>query len=492
MFHHIFYYLGLGFLTACFLLPVTYARECTEAEVMSTVLDKDMLDMWWRVRTRTTTREDKLTALKLLRQHKLIAGTYPVEADWYYLRGIMPLEDENYPKLALAGLMFRVLGLMPNRSGEPHCSREDEKIANLISAYNFQGSRGFNYGDVEFTPYSVKDSSSSTRMHVALRFIETGHKLFISESPIFSREELDAIIDSARGPESIYLLLYPQGFGAHQAPSNWREKAEKLVSRGVPVHVGTNLRDIVRDSCSGPYRRGYIPEIASRRSMVNSLFRNCGGYVYGEEDCMDRYDCDNFYILPYSMSPFYLPEGDCVIDTPLLQALYEDKKLDIETKIQMMEFLLQHGTPPYLGVGVFEKGIMVLNDSSSLLSEDVLIPELLLNYGGFCQLNNSKQYDALFLVRLINNQHGDDREHSMKLLLAMLEHPNFNHKTNNVPVIVAELLPEDDAIRFMNRYIQLYSDSIFLRHALDVARTRRVDQTRKMDRLISLLESVAR
>lgn len=486
MFHYIFHYLGLGFLTACFLLPVTYARECTEAEVMSTVLDKDMLDMWWRVRTRTTTREDKLTALKLLRQHRLISGTYPVEADWYYLRGIMPLEDENYPKLALAGLMFRVLGLMPNRSGEPHCSREDKKIANLITAYNFQGSRDLNYEGVMFRTYSMENATSSTRMHVALRFIETGQKIFISRNAIFTREKIDAIIDSARGPESIYLLFYPQGFGDHHAPSNWRDKAEELVSRGVPVHVGTNLRDIIRDSCGGSYRRGYIPEIANRRAMVNSLFRNCGGYVYGEEDCMDRYDSDNFYGLPYSMSPFYLPEGNCVVDTPLLLALYKDKKLDIETKIQMMEFLLQHGTPPYLGDWVFEKGSRVLKDSSNLLSEDVLIPELLLNYGGFCQLNNSKQYDALFLVRLINTQQGDDREHSMKLLLAMLEHPTFNHQTNEVPKIVAELLPEDDAIRFMNRYIQLYPDSIFLRHALNVARTR------KVDRLISLLESVAR
>lgn len=484
-----FVFIGLFILYPCML--TIQAREYTEAEVMSTVFDKKQLAMWWRWRTMQTTREDKQTALKLLREKKYIIGSYPVEADWYYLQNVLIPREKNYDKLAEAGLLFRVLGIELNRTVGPKKSlSESRKVKELIDTYVWEGADSHDFSKTSFIQSSLSTASESTLMRYAVRFIETGQRGFKIKNVELDEEELNAIVNSARGPESMYLLLSPSSFGKHKLPIDWRQRARKLISKGVPVHVGTNLRDIVRDSNGGYFYIGYIPQIDKRFTLLNALFRNSCGAVYGDYYAFSNInDYRDLQSKPYKMNPIFLPEGKCVIETPLLEAVAKDAELDVVTKIGVMEFLLQHGTPPYLGAQVFENGLSALKvgGEKALQSANVLIPELLLHYGGFMEYSvhrkisklSNEQKDVEFLTKLILLQKGEDREYSMKLLLLMLQHPHFNAESNLAPLVVSTNLPDTDALRFMKEYCRLFGGKQsheILKRALNSAKKRNVPQ----------------
>lgn len=406
--------------TAVAASPNENQAQFTEYEVMSSVLNDDELAMWWRVRTLSTTPKDYAKALRTLINEKMIQGCYPVNADWYFMQYLNKQSSENWEQklrnIARTALMLRVMGKHTRLDG--------------VQAYDF--------------PAPHTKGNAPRKMSIAAWEIQHPYIKIPNFKMELSAEDLERIIDSARGPESLYFLLSPQSFGKHELNLHWRTKAEELIAKGVRPHTDIRYKAVITNFTGGTaYQNSLHNELSSKSGK--KLLSTLQNHFHISETIINRY--------PYSMIPIFVPEGKFIIQDSLIETVYKNDDIPLVHKLEIIEFSLQNGAPLYDNIFSIGYNTLITKREEALLSKDVLIPELALHYGSF-----HGEDPTIFLTHLIARQKGGVKELSKKLLPAVLQHPlypnDFNFK------VALELPNEDDALFFLETYSSVFREQL--------------------------------
>lgn len=408
-------------------------------------LSKDDAQLWLRWKTGTLTTKDYKHVLHTLRTEKLMRGDFPDMLDYqiaFHKLSSCSNRKKACQEVAKTLLMYQILGASYKR-----------RSANSNTAYEDRSTEGRHY--------RLIDERSREDYMKIIDWVMG--KSAMESLPTMSRKEVNNIIRESRGHEALYLLLLPEVVGAGPPPADWKEQAVELLNRGVPVVPVT------------PMQNGIEHILFSRANLYH--FR--GNRYLGVEDRIcdfidfgfnGRYLINSFYRWPPRDPSAYfhnmpttirtkavaLPDL-AVLDTPLLTALYERKDIPLNRKLEMMEFLLQNGAPPFLGLDIFESSYYALcNNEANPTDEQIMVAELMLTYGGIphtdcipvnrgvCDLCHSK-----FIVKLASMRKDKEREYTLRLIEALIKHPRFSHicMQVNMPEDFAMWLSDEESIK---------------------------------------------
>lgn len=464
----------IRFLSASFIAATTVAatpndtpEQFTEYEVMSSVLSNDELDMWWRVRTLSTTPKDQAKALRTLITEKMIQGCYPVNTDWYFMLYLNNQSSENREQklrnIARTALMLRVMGR--------HTCLEAYTDACLMDAVT---SKAYEIlmGIYDFPAPQAK-GNAPLKMAIAARELQNPYMKLPNFKMELAADDMKRIIDSARGPESLYFLLSPQSFGKHELNLHWRTKAEELIAKGVRPHTDIRYKAIITNFTGGPiYQNSLRNELCteSGKKLLSTLQNHF-------------HISNNLGRCPYSMIPIYVPEGKFIIQDPLIETVYKNDAIPLVHKLEIIEFLLHNGAPLYDDVFNIGRSALYSKREEALLSKEVLIPELALHYGSF-----HGEDPTGFLTYLIATQKGEAKELSKKLLPVVLRHPLY---PNNFNFEVALDLPnEDDALFFLETYFSVFRKQLSEAAVRDLKDAHEEAQEKGYHRLMKQIENL--
>lgn len=487
-------------LALAYMLQLMPGHADTESALLSHVLTEDEIALWWRVRTFSTTADDRTHALNTLVEQKLIRGVYPVPSDWYYLlymeHGKDGYTDESYRRLARAALMLRVLDIVPNYHQLRLCyfSREGAKMMKSCYTHSIENACEFVFQFVRVHDVYDWDEDGLRKkkraeeptveelQQSAVRYLATtawhDGRYYKFDPNKLTAEQINTIIDSARGHESLHLLFNPKAFNPElDIPDNWKEKAQDLINKGCPVHVSPHYKLIVRDfdeitRAAGCDKEASLMHYPNRSDTVDALYRGEGSFAYGN-NYYDYYPdfgvYDNELCDRAPISPIYLPEANCIIENSLLYCVYYNSKLPILKKLEIMEFLIQQGAPPYISTDIMETSPMwdrarFEKRPAELYCDSYLVTELLLNYGGFYRgVYNPHSGEHLytdssaFIILLAAYQQGEDRKHTMELIKQfILHHPYMDCRCLWVSWAVQYGLTEEECIDIAKDYFRRY------------------------------------